>query len=156
MDALKALFNDFDIGSLIPDLSGILGWVELIVRIAVMAGPILLLGLGLIFLVAAPKEANYSLGYRFWWGMASLSAWQFTQRLAGMVWTALGAVLTIIMAVQCNGFRDLLIMDMIWKGIRCVLWELGLTALACLIIDLVVIICFDRHGFRRKKTRHIR
>lgn len=153
MDALKALLSDFDFGALIPDLSTILGWLELLVRIAVMAGPILLLGFGLVFLVAAPKEANHSLGYRFWWSMASLEVWQFSQRLAGMVWTALGAVLTVIMALLCNGMRDLAPMDMVWRGVKCLLWELALTALACIAIDVVVVALFDRNGYRREKRK---
>lgn len=153
MDALKALLSDFDFGGLIPDLSTVLGWLELAVRVAVMAGPILLLGFGLVFLVAAPKEANFGLGYRFWWSMASLEVWQFSQRLAGMVWTALGAVLTIVMALVSNGFRDLAPMDMVWRGGKCVLWELGLTALACIVIDVVIVICFDYNGYRRKRKQ---
>ncbi len=153
MDALKALLSDFDFGALLPDLSTVLGWLELVVRIAVMAGPILLLGFGLVFLVAAPREANYGLGYRFWWSMASLEVWQFSQRLAGMVWTALGAVLTIIMALLCNGMRDLVPMEMVWRGVKCLLWELGLTVLACIAIDVVIVILFDRNGYRRERRK---
>ena len=99
-EALKALFEEFDLAAFLPDLTNVLGWVEMLLRIAVMVGPMLLLLFGLIYLLAPPKEANHGLGYRFWWGMASLDAWQFNQHLAGLVWTGLGLVLTIIMALK--------------------------------------------------------
>ena len=151
MEALKELGN-FDFGALMPDLSTLMGWVELLLRLCVMAAPLLLLGFGLVFLLAPPKEANYGLGYRFWWGMASLQSWQFTQRVAGMVWSALGAVLTVVMALLCAQLRDLEPMDMAWQAGVYVLWEIGLTVLACIVIDVIIIIRFDRHGYPRAEA----
>ena len=145
--------DDLDLGALIPPLDTVLGWLEIALRIAVMAGPLLLLGFGLLFLLAPPTEANYGLGFRCWWGMASLQSWQFTQRLAGMVWSALGAVLTIVMAFVCNGFRDLQPMDMAWRAGVCMLWELGLVAVACIAINVVVICRFDMDGYPRNEEK---
>lgn len=153
VDALKALFEEFDLAAFLPKLTDLLGWVELALRIAVMAGPLLLLGFGLLYLLAPPKEANYGLGYRFWWGMASLEAWQFTQRIAGLVWAGLGVVLTVVMALICNAFRRMDPMDMVWTAVKCMGWELALTLAACAAIDVVVIMNFDRDGFRREKIQ---
>lgn len=144
--------GELNLGALLPDMSTVIGWIELIARIAVMAGPILLLGFGLVYLLAPPKEANYGLGYRFWWGMASLKAWKFTQRLAGMVWSGLGAVLTIVMALICAGFRDLEPMDMVRRAGTCLIWELVLIAAACIAINVTVMVKFDKDGFRRDET----
>jgi hypothetical protein len=144
--------GELNLGALLPDMSTVIGWIELIARIAVMAGPILLLGFGLVYLLAPPKEANYGLGYRFWWGMASLKAWKFTQRLAGMVWSGLGAVLTIVMALICAGFRDLEPMDMVQRAGTCLIWELVLIAAACIAINVTVMVKFDKDGFRRDET----
>ena len=141
--------GELNLGALLPDLSTVIGWIELVARIAVMAGPILLLGFGLVYLLAPPKEANYGLGYRFWWGMASLKAWKFTQRLAGMVWSGLGAVLTIVMALICAGFRDLEPMDMVRRAGTCLIWELVLIAAACIAINVTVMVKFDKDGFPR-------
>lgn len=151
MEALKELGN-FDLGALMPDLSTLLGWVELVLRLCVMAAPLLLLFFGLVFLLAPPKEANYGLGYRFWWGMASLQAWQYTQRVAGMIWSGLGAVLTVVMALLCAGLRDLEPMDMVWRAGVYMLWEIGLTVVACIAIDVLVIVRFDKDGYLRKET----
>lgn len=152
MNAVESATTELDLGGLLPNLSTVMGWIELVLRISVMAGPILLLGFGLVYLLAPPKEANYSLGYRFWWGMASLEAWKFTQRIAGMVWSALGAVLTIVMALICSGFRDMDPVDMAWRAAGCLVWELVLVVIACIAINLVVMRKFDRDGYRRDET----
>ena len=55
LDALKALFEEFDLAAFLPKLTDVLGWVEMVLRIAVMAGPLLLLGFGLLYLLAPPK-----------------------------------------------------------------------------------------------------
>lgn len=149
---METAASELNLGALLPDLSTFMGRIELILRIAVMAGPILLLGFGLVYLLAPPKEANYGLGYRFWWGMASLEAWTFTQRIAGMVWSALGAVLTIVMALICSGFRDLDPMDMVWRAVYCLIAELILVAAACIAINVVVMKKFDKDGFLRDET----
>ncbi len=91
----------------LPDLEHMFDKVEILLRVVVMAGPLLLLGFGLLYLLASPKEANHTLGYRFYWGMSSVEVWQFTQRLAGMVWTVLGLVLSIAMAVVGESYLGL-------------------------------------------------
>ena len=151
MAALRGLFEEFDLAAFLPDLSTFMGWVESLLRFAVMAGPLLLLGFGLLFLLAPPKEANYGLGFRCWWGMASLESWQFTQRLAGLVWSGLGVLLTMIMALVCNAFRRMEAMDMVWSSVSCMIWELVLIGLACLAINGAVIYYFDRWGYRRER-----
>jgi uncharacterized membrane protein len=151
MDALMSLFEGFDFANFIPDVTSVLGWLETVARIGVMAAPLVLLGFGLLYLLAPPKEANHSLGFRFWWGMASLDAWQFTQRIAGMVWMVLGLVLTIVMGILCNGFRGMEVDAMLWLAIRCILWELGIAVVSTLGIQVAVFIVFDSRGFRRRE-----
>ena len=151
LDSLKSLFEGFDIAAFLPELTTILGWVETLLRLAVMAAPLLLLGFGLLYLLAPPKEANYSLGFRCWWGMSSLDAWQFTQKIAGMIWSVLGLILTVVMALICNAFRRMEPMDMVWTAVKCLGWELALTAIACVAINVMVIVKFDKDGFRRNE-----
>ncbi len=149
LDAIKAIFENFDIAAFLPELDTLMGWVEMLLRLAVMTPPLLLLGFGLLYLLAPPKEANYGLGYRFYWSMASLDAWQFTHKLAGRVWAGLGLVLTLILALVCNGFRRMPPMDMVWTAVFCLVGELVLIGLACLAINVVVMSVFDKDGFRR-------
>ena len=149
MEALKALMKDFDPTTLLPDLSTVLGKVEAGMRLAVMAAPLVLLVMGLLYLLAAPKEANYKLGYRFFWGMASVESWRFTQRLAGLVWTLLGGILTLVMWVCCGAFRDMDVNAMAYQAVKYILWELGTALVSILLIDLVVIVCFSFKGIPR-------
>ena len=149
IDKLVGLVDEFDPASLIPQLNTVIGWVETFARLCVMAAPLLLLGLGLWYLFIPPKEANHFAGYRFYYGMGSVEAWQFTQRIAGMAWTALGLVLTVIMALICAGFRGEAAVDMAGTAISCVLWELGLIAVCCIAIDVLVALRYDKDGNRR-------
>jgi len=151
MDSLMALFSDFDIAAFLPKMDTLVGWIELALRLAVMAGPLLLLGFGLLFLLAPPKEANHALGFRCWWGMASLEAWQYTQRMAGLIWGSLGALLTVIMALICNAFRRMPPPKMVDSAVACLIWVLALTVASCLAINILVIVRFDKNGFRRVK-----
>ena len=66
LDALKALFEEFDLAAFLPDLTGITGWIETVLRVAAMAGPILLLGFGLLYLMAPPKVSLFSASTTLW------------------------------------------------------------------------------------------
>jgi len=144
--------SELNLEALIPDLSTVMGWIELAFRVAVMAGPILLLGFGLMYLLAPPKEANFSVGYRFWRGMASLEAWTYTQRIAGLVWTVLGAALTVILSIVCAFFRGMGPMNMAWAAVICIVIELVLVAAACIAINVKVSQKFDKDGFLKEET----
>lgn len=150
LDALMAIFSEFDVAAFLPELDTLMGWVETVLRLLVMAGPLLMLGFGLLYLLAPPKEANYSLGWRFWWSMASLDAWQFTHLWAGRVWSCLGFLLTLIMAFICNAFRRMTPMTMVWTATICIVCELVLMGAACIGINIAVMKVFDKDGFRRK------
>ena len=143
---IKTIMDNFDPAALLPDLSTLAGKVELITRIAVMIGPIVLLIMGLAYLLLAPKEANYHFGYRCYFGMGSEEAWRFTQRLAGIVWGALGLVLTVLMFFLSAGFAGKEVMDTISTGFTCILWQIGLTVASCLAINTVAMVRYNRKG----------
>ena len=147
---IKVLMDNFDPAALLPDLTTVVGKVEFITRIAVMVGPVVLLVLGILYFFAAPKEANYRFGYRCYFGMGSEEAWRFTQRFAGLVWSVLGLVLTVVMLIITGSFAGNPIMDIIGKGAKCLLWEAGLILVSILGINLTAMLCYDRKGLRRK------
>lgn len=150
LDNLKSLMNNFDLANFLPDLGTTLGKVELVVRIAVLIGPLVLLGMGLAYFLIPAKEANYTFGFRTRRAMASVEAWCFTQRLAGIVWSVLGIVLTVVMAILASSLRGMDVMAMLTRGLRCLIWEIALTALSAFAIWVMVLIFFDRKGVRRK------
>ena len=146
---IKILMDNFDPASLLPDLSSMTGIVATVTRLAVLAGPIVLLIMGLLYFFAAPKEANYRFGYRCYFGMGSEEAWRFTQRIAGILWAALGLVLSLLMLFITGGYGSKEIVDVIGSGLKCLIWEVVLTALSCLAINAAVMLRYDRKGLRR-------
>ena len=114
-------------------------------------GPVILALLGLAYLFFSPKEANYHFGYRTYFGMGSVEAWRFTQRLAGIVLSLLGLAMTGIMLVISGGFAGMEVTDMVWKALGCLGIEAVLALLANLAISLTAMIRFDRRGDLRKK-----
>lgn len=153
IESIKELMDAFDPASLLPQLDSVFETVVLACRIAVMVGPIVLLLMGLVYLFFTPREANHYIGYRCYYGMGSVQAWRFTQRLAGIVFGSLGLILTVVMLFVTNGFVDMEVMDMVWKAVTCLLWEAGLTILATLGVNFIVFSGFDRNGELRRREK---
>lgn len=151
IDSIKSLLEGLDPTALLPKLDTLLGKIETLLRICVLAGPIVLLVLGLIYLFLSPKEANHSFGYRCYFGMGSVEAWRYSQKLAGLVWSVLGLILTIVMLFIVVSFRGMEAEPMVWLAIKCVLWELGLTVASVLGINITLAVFFDADGNRRQK-----
>ena len=153
IEDLKSIMDAFDPASLLPELESILDILVYAVRIAILAGPAVVLVMGLLFLIFAPKEANYYFGYRCAFGMGSVEAWRFTQRLAGIVLSVLGLGLTVAMVVLTKGFGQLEAYDVVWTGVKYILWEVGLVALFSVLINTVVMTQFTYDGEYRRDRR---
>ena len=147
---IKVLMDNFDPATLLPDLSTMVGKVEFITRIAVLAGPIVLLVMGILYFFLSPKEANYRFGYRCYFGMGSEEAWRFTQRFAGLVWAVVGLVMTIVMTIITGAFPGKPIMDVISSGITCLFWEIIISLISIVFINVTVMLCFNSRGYRRR------
>ena len=152
IEDFKGLLDSIDPAGLLPELDAVLGKIVPITRFAVLVGPVVLLLMGLLYIFASPKEANHYLGYRCYYGMGSVEAWRFTQRLAGIVWAALGLVLALTMLIISGSFREMEIMDLLWKAVYCVGLEAILTALACIGVNIAVAARFDGKGNARRKA----
>lgn len=153
-ESIKALMDGFAPEKLLPDLSKVFGSLATVCRFAVMVGPVVVLILGLAYLFFAPKEANYYFGYRCYYGMGSVRAWRFTQRLAGLLLSLLGLVLTIVMTIASGSFASMEVTDMAWKAVNCLVWEAVLVIVVTLAINLTAAARFNRKGeLRRKKKR---
>ena len=152
-DNIKEMMDGFNPEALLPQMDTIFSKVLLVCRVAVMIGPVLLLVLGLAYLFLSPKEANYYFGYRCYFGMGSVNAWRFTQRIAGIVLGGLGLILTPVMFFISSGFAGMQVMDMVWKALRCLLWQAGLTILATLAINGLAMFWFNRKGELRRRPQ---
>lgn len=139
--------------ALIPKLSALLSSMRLWMAIAMLVGPIFFIGLGLFYRKWAPPEANHKLGYRTYFGMGSVAAWKYTQKLAGTVWLGVGAALAAVAAV---GTVLMLIMEQS-KGTAVALGILILefvVALAAYItVEMMVLLRYDINGKKRKKKK---
>lgn len=153
IDSIKELMDGFDPAALLPELDTVFGKIELVCRIAVMIGPVLLILLGLTYLFLAPKEANHYLGYRCYFGMGSVQAWRFTQKLSGTVLGGLGLVLTAVMVFMMMSFRGMEVQAMLWRAVKCLIWQAALALLANLAINAAAFFLFDSRGDFRSKKR---
>ena len=151
IDSIKEIMDAFDPATLLPELGDIFSLVTTVCQIAVMIAPIILLVLGVAYLLFAPKEANYYFGYRCYYGMGSVEAWRFTQRLAGLSLGVLGLILTGVMLTMSMGFPGMDMMDMVWKAFWCLIWQGILALLANIAIWAVTFFRFDAKGNLRKK-----
>ena len=154
VESIKEMMDAFDPAALLPELSDVFGSLATVCRVAVMIGPVVLLVLGLGYLFLSPKEANYYFGSRCSFGMGSVRAWRFTQRLAGILYGGLGLVLVILMFLISGSFARMEVTDMVWKAVDCLVWQAVAVVLATLVINLSAAARFDRKGeFRKKKKK---
>ena len=150
IENLKVMVNEFDLANFIPAVDSILGWIEMLVRIFVLAAPICILVFGLCFLFLPPKEANHRAGYRTYFGMGSVEAWRFSQRIAGLIFGALGALLLIIMLIVVFCFIGKDLLQIARTAVICLLWQVGLTLIARISICVMAGVYFDKNGNRRR------
>ena len=153
IESIKSLMDGFDPAALLPDLSDLFGSLATLCRFAVMIGPVVLLVLGLAYLFLSPREANYYFGYRCYFGMGSVQAWRFTQRVAGMLFGGVGLILTIVMYVISGGFAGMEITQMVWKAAGCLAWQVGVTLVLTLLINFLAFFFFDAKGRPRRKKK---
>ena len=151
LDAIKELLSGAETAApVVPDAGTLVDKVLPIAKILVVAGPVIMLILGLLYLFAAPREANHHFGYRCYFGMGSEQAWRFTQRIAGITWTALGAIMTVAMLIVTARFPGQDILEMLTTAVTCVIVEALVLLVATLVIRITVAARYDRHGERRR------
>ena len=152
LDAIMEFFSGAEASApVVPDAGSLVDKVLPIAKILVVAGPVIMLILGLLYLFAAPREANHHFGYRCYFGMGSEQAWRFTQRIAGITWTFLGAVMTLVMLIVTARFPGQDVLEMLTTAATSVVAEALVLLVATLIIRIIVAARYDRHGERRRR-----
>ena len=151
---LPKLDENFKLSELMPKLDDFWEKAETLIRIFVMVGPLLLLGLGLWYFFAPPKEANRRAGFRTPWGMGSVEAWRFTQRAAGILFCAAGFGLTVAMAAACRGFAAMETVDALQAAGKCILWQVGISLAVCVVSHLTPPVFYTWKGDRRFKKHN--
>ena len=151
--SIKELMDGFDPAALLPEIDSIVGKVQLICSLAILAAPIIMLCMGIAYLFFAPREANYYFGYRTAFGMGSVSAWRHTQKVAGLIFGGLGLILTILMLMICLTLSSRQAMDMVWLAVKCLIWEGVLGLIAKFSINSIALYTYDYNGNKRRKAR---
>ncbi len=150
MEKITAFFDTLDFTKAVPEMDALLQTVQTVTSVAVLIGPVIMLLLGLWYFFLPPKEANHRAGFRTWFGMGSVEAWLFTQKVAGIVLGSLGLILTVVMGIFCLGFKSKELMDVVNTAFMCLLWQVVLAAVAYLSICVITIFRYDSKGLRRK------
>ena len=156
IEDFKGLMDGFDPASMLPELDTVLGGLAPVCRVVVLVGPVLMLLFGLLYVFAAPKEANYHFGYRCYYGMGSVEAWRYTQKLAGIVFAALGLILLVAMLLISGSFPQMETMELLWRTVYVLAAQAILLGVSCLAINTVAALRFGRKGLERKKSSHKR
>ena len=151
LDTVRHLLDGVDPATLLPDVSTVVGKVQLVCTLAILVAPLVMLVLGIAYLFFAPKEANYYFGYRTAFGMGSVSAWRRTQRLAGLVFSILGLLLTIVMLLVSLTLPSRAPMDMVWLAVKCLLWQGALALLSKATINGLTMLHYNYRGTKRNK-----
>lgn len=150
---MESAANELNLGALLPDIGFVIVLLRLLTGMLVLVGPVVLLIFGLMYTYKPPKEANYSVGYRFWWGMASLDAWTFTQKLAGKLFTLVGAGLSAVMLIVSLVLLFLPMMATVITAAVCLLIELLVIGGICIAINVIVMKKYDKDGFLREEPQ---
>jgi len=150
MDGILSFFKNFDIAGMLPDLGNFLGDLEGIVRLVLLAGPVVILVLGLWYYFAPPGEANHSAGFRTYWTMGSVEAWRYAQKLAGTFYMVLGGVMLVAFGLISIGFDGAEGLKMATTTLICVVVELVLVLAAWITVNMMVFKAFDKDGNRRR------
>lgn len=157
MEKITELLNTFSLEKYIPKLDTLMGWVQWLVSLAVRVGPICILVLGLIYLLIPPKEANRKAGFRTYFGMGSVIAWNVTQRLAGIVMTITGLILTIIAYKRIGEFASYDMMTMANVALKMVKSQVICALVIYVFMFLLTAVLFNRNGDCRfgEKVSHL-
>ena len=146
MEKITELLNNFSLEKYIPKLDSVMGWVQWLISLAIRVGPICILVLGLIYLLIPPKEANWKAGYRTYFGMGSIMAWNFTQRVAGVLMIPTGLLLTVIAYAKIGKFSDYDLMTMAQKAFGAIIFQVVCALIIYIFMFVLTAVMFTRNG----------
>lgn len=139
--------------ALIPNLEKLLGDMRSWLGIAMIIGPVIFIVMGLVYYFLAPPEANHKLGYRTYFGMGSVTAWKYTQKLAGIVWGGLGIILAIVAIIGCVIMVGQELNKATSTALTILIIEAVAAVIAFLTVEITVILRYDMNGSARKKKK---
>ena len=149
MDLITNLF-DIDFAALVPDMPVVMVTVGSLLVLAILAGPILLVTLGGLYLFKPAPEANFKYGFRTYYGMGSIQAWRFSQKIAGLAFVGLGAPLLLVMLIIALTFIGKDMLNIATTATICLLVQAVLILIARLVVAILCGVYFDKDGNPKK------
>lgn len=137
--------------AIVPELGTLLSDIRFWMGLAMLIGPILMMLSGAYYYYLSPKEANHKAGYRTYYGMGSVSAWKFTQGLAGKVWGFLGAGLAVVGIVGCIIMATQAPEKVVIPGLVILILEVVGVIAGFAVIEIAVYRRFDANGNLKEK-----
>ena len=143
---MEAFLKDFDFAVLLPELDTFIGQLRFYLGLFLTLGPLLMAVFGLLYYFKPTESPKSRWGFRSYWTSGSSKSWQFTQRIAGMVWMILGGALFVIGLILslCFGGMDVVTMSTVTLVTACI--ELGLVIASYVLINRHVLKYFDKDG----------
>lgn len=148
--SLSGFFETLDPTQLLPKADTFLVIAIVLIIISLLIGPVMLLLAGLKYLKAPSPLPNHKTGFRTYFGMGSKAAWDYTQRLAGILWSILGALLTVAMVIVCLIFITLNAAQIAFTALICMIVQASLAVLSWAVITIMATVNFDKNGLLRK------
>lgn len=149
MDIITKLF-DLDLAKFVPAMPAFLGGLRALLVLAILIGPILLVTLGAMYLLRPAPEANFKYGFRTYFGMGSVEAWIFSQKIAGLAFGGLGALLLLIMFIVVLTFFKKDLFQIANTAIVCLIWQAVLALIARITVGILCWVYFDKNGDRKR------
>ena len=146
MEIINTLLGDLDPSVLVPELDTLTGWLQLILSLAANVGPIAMLIMGIIYVVAPPKEATHKAGFRTYFGMGSIQAWRFSQLPCGGAIALMGLVLTIIAKINSEAYALMPIAEGALATIELVKGQIISIAVLYVVMFIAMAVIFDSKG----------
>lgn len=145
MEKITEILDKLDLAKFVPELDKLMELVLKCARISVRVGPMCILLLGIIYLFLHPNEANHKAGYRTFFGMGSVYAWRFTQRVSGFIMLITGLVLNGAAKKAAEAFV-ISNPDMLFDEV----FALIITQIKCVLVIFVFMILLTTVMFNRK------
>ena len=136
MDFITKLF-DLDLSKFVPEMPAFLGGLRALLVLAILIGPILLVTLGAMYLLRPAPEANFKYGFRTYFGMGSIEAWRFSQKIGGLAFGGLGAVLLLVMFIVVLTFFKKDLFQIANTAIVCLIWQAALALIARITVGIL-------------------
>ncbi len=145
----NAISNLLDM--IVPDMATLLADMRFWLGLVLILGPVLLLAIGAYDYYLAPPEANHKAGYRTYYGMGSVKAWRYTQKLAGAVFMMVGAGLLVASIICCFVMIAQGIGAAVTTGLVMLIIQVAAVLAAYGFIEFSVARRFDENGKEKKK-----